>query len=565
MHSSFYACLNLLVNMFDSRQRRLQKAYYHRLKRQLYRVDPIEWATDQFKDSLTSFKWSEHPEYKDHVWDGTPDPFYHAFKALSNGKWVGIESATGTGKTWCLPRMIFWYLDVFPNSLVVTTAPKADQLKEILWKEVGDAFSKFKRIRTFAEMQTLKVTVDKRSKPNTISKNLELDNKFGDLGHEAIGFVSSISAGEESATKMQGFHREYMLFVIEEAAGVHPAVLKAIENTCVYPSQNQVIAVGNPDSQTDALHVFCQKKNVEHIVISGYDHPNIVCKRDIIPGAVTLESLELRKDEYGEDSNFFKSRARGISPTESADSLLKKDWIDNCTYGHTKFKKEAYLRVQQLRDEDSFNAVGIDVANSVDGDKACVVTGDGNICNYINEFQCPDASHLAYNMLWEDYKLMEKKYNVYGLPKLANLNVNDNNVGVDAVGVGVSTVNTFNNEGIRCIPLQGGQVDNAIPQDMEGKPLYSYTGLRSQMYFTASIDLQKGNIILDLPDVMIRQLIKELTTIKYKVTPRGIQVEDKEEIKKRLGGKSPNVADSFVYWNWMRHNYYRGDYNLPFV
>jgi len=548
--------------MFKSKEHRIAKAALIRMQRELYKLDPISWATERFKEPLTSYKWSEYPEYENHHWDGTPDPFMKAMTALSNGKWVGIESATGTGKTYILPRVIYWFLDVYPNSLVVTTAPKRDQLKEVLWKEVGDAFKNFKRIRTFAEMKTLNVTVDKRFKANTIGKSMD-SGVEGDLGHEAIGFVSSVGAGEESATKMQGFHRKHMLFVLEECAGLHPAVLKAIENTCVDPTVNQVIAIGNPDSQTDALHLFCEKKNVEHIIISGYDHPNVVCKKTIIPGAVTQASLDIRKEEYGEESHFFKSRARGISPTESVDSLVKKDWIDNCTYGHTKFKKEAYLRVKQLQDTTSFNAVGIDVANSVDGDKACVVTGEGNICNYINEFQCPDASHLAYNMLWDDYKLMTKKYNVYGLPKLNDLDVNDWNVGVDAVGVGVSTFNTFNNEGIDCIALQGGQVDAAIPQDREGKPLYSFTGLRSQMYFKASVDLQKGNVILDISDKDLRQLIKELTTIKYKVTPRGIQVEDKEEIKKRLGGKSPNVADAFVYWNWMRHDYYQGGIFLP--
>lgn len=551
--------------MFLTREQRILKSYAASLQREIFTHDPISWCVDNFKEPIRTFRWSDYPEYKDHVWDGTKDPFERALIAISEGKWVGIESATGTGKTYLLPRVIYWYLDVFPNSLVVTTAPKRDQLKEVLWKEVGDAFQKFKRIRTYAEMLTLQITVDKRAKMNTIGKSMDKGLDVASLGHEAIGFVSSVGAGEESATKMQGFHRERMLFVLEECAGLHPAVLKAIENTCVFPEQNQVIAVGNPDSQTDALHQFCEKKNVEHIIISGYDHPNIVTGKNIIPGAVTIQSLELRKEEYGEDSNFFKSRARGISPTEGIDSLVKKSWIDECTFGHTKFRNEHKKQLYEFRDTESFNATGIDVANSTDGDKACVVAGEGNICNYIKEFQCPNAGHLAYNMFKEDHELMELGYKVYGLPKIDDLEIHEKNVGVDAVGVGVSTLNTFLDNGINCVPLQGGQLDEAIPKDREDKPLYTYTGLRSQMYFTAAIDLQKNLVILDLPIEMIRQLIKELTTIKYKVTPRGIQVEDKEEIKKRLGGKSPNVADAFVYWNFMRRNYYRGAEHLPFA
>lgn len=550
--------------MFQTRLEKAQAEQLKRLQRELFILDPMTWAVDQFNETIESFKWTNYLEYKGHVFDGTPDPFLKAFEALSYGKWVGIESATGTGKTWFLPRVIYWFLDVYPNSLVVTTAPKRDQLKEILWKEIGDAFGKFKRIRAFSEMKTLNVTVDKRFKMNTIGKTMDAgDDVFGDLGHEAIGFVSSVGAAEESATKMQGFHREHLLFVLEECAGIHPAVLKAIESTCVDPTMNQVIAVGNPDSQTDALHLLCEKKNVEHIIISAYDHPNIVCKRKIIPGAVTQESLDIRKEEYGEDSNFFKSRARGISPTESVDSLIKKSWVDQCIFGHTKFKNDAKKQLSELRDHSSFNAVGVDVANSVDGDKACVIFGEGNICNYINEFQCPDASHLGYNLIWEDVKLASKGYNRYGIPKVYGYQILDQCIGIDAVGVGVSTFNTLNNENIECIALQGGQLDNAIPKDREDRPLYKFTGLRSQMYYLASVDLQKGNIIFDLDKRLIDQLTKELTTIKYKVTPRGIQVEDKEEIKKRLGGKSPNVADAFVYWNFMRHGYYVSGCALP--
>lgn len=544
--------------IFRSREQRVMKAYISRLNSKLHRIDPITWATERFNQDSKSFKWSEYPEYKDHVWDGTPDPFLLAFEAISNGRDVGIEAATGVGKTFIAAKIAYWFLDTFPNAAVITTAPTKEQLLQVLWKEIGRDFAIFKKIRPNSVILTGEVRVHKAQKYNE-------DKEYG---NRMVGKVGRKRSGEDSSVGFQGIHNTYQLFILDEGAALEASVYKAIDNTNTFKSKgaiNCILALGNPDSQTDALHQFCSKKDVEHIVISGYDHPNIVCNRHIIPGAVTLESLELRKDEYGEESNFFKSRARGIAPTEAIDSLIKKAWIDNCTYGHTKFKKESKLQIQQLRDPDSFNAVGIDVANSIDGDKACVVSGDGNICNYIKEFQCPDASHLAYNLIWEDHKLMSNEFNVYGLPKLSDLNVSANNVGVDAVGVGVSTVNTFRNEGVNVIPLQGGQLDAAIIKDKEGKPLYTFTALRSQMFFLLSVDLQKGNIVLDLPTEMMRQLIKELCTIKYKVTTRGIQIEDKEEIKKRLGGKSPNVADAIAYWNWMRYNYYRGALHLPFA
>jgi len=50
-------------------------------------------------------------------------------------------------------------------------------------------------------------------------------------------------------------------------------------------------------------------------------------------------------------------------------------------------------------------------------------------------------------------------------------------------------------------------------------------------------------------------LIKELTIVTYKVNDRIIQIEPKEKIKEKLAGKSPNMADAFVYWNWVRKDH----------
>jgi hypothetical protein len=106
--------------------------------------------------------------------------------------------------------------------------------------------------------------------------------------------------------------------------------------------------------------------------------------------------------------------------------------------------------------------------------------------------------------------------------------------------------------------LQGGQVDEAIEQDAEGKPLYNFGGLRSQMYYQLRDDLQNRRIALDIKDKkLFMALAKELVLPTYTTKGGKIQVEHKENIKKRLGGKSPNLADVVVYWNWMRKGLYR--------
>ena len=554
--------------MVELIRRRTQSRQYliefaKRSQREYYQANPIEWMVDRFREPLTNWYWSKWPGYESHEWDGTIDPFARAIQALAEKKWGGIESATSTGKTYIVPRIVYWFLDVFPNSLVVTTAPRTGQLREQLWMEMGQAFGRFLQIREYAEMITLSLVVDKRTKKPKSSTA----EPTAEIGHSAIGFVSQVGANEESATKMQGFHRENMLFVLEECAGLPSAILKAVENTSSAVN-NLVIALGNPDSQLDALHQFCQLSKVEHITVSAYDHPNVVLSRAVIPGAVTTQSIEFRATEYGTESPFFKSRIRGIAPTEALDSLFRNEYLEQCNVTNP----EKFINIELKTGGEFSNALGVDVANSIDGDKACLAWGTGNELNILHEFQCPDANYLAYNMIYEDHVLREMAKGkffehdiVYHTNKLSNHDIAHWNIGVDAVGVGVGTINTFRDNKIKVIGLQGGELKKVIPIDKStNSPLYGFNCLRSQMYFTAMLDLKKGDIRINIPAKEYKALKRELLIITYSVTGGKIGIEPKEQIKKKLGGKSPNMADAFVYWNWVRKNYYRPTRDLPF-
>ena len=86
------------------------------------------------------------------------------------------------------------------------------------------------------------------------------------------------------------------------------------------------------------------------------------------------------------------------------------------------------------------------------------------------------------------------------------------------------------------------------------------------MWFEFREDLRSGQVILAIKNKkLLRQLKKELLTVRYRVQSGKIYVESKEEVKKRLGGKSPNLADAVVYWNWVRKGYYMRASHLPFL
>jgi phage terminase large subunit len=533
--------------MSKSELRKLKQAKAERLKWKLYRKDPLYWLVDRFGEKNTSFEWSKLKGYTTHKWDGDKDPLASAWREVAKGNWVAIEAATGTSKTYWLSRLVFWYLDCFENSLVVTTAPKQDQLKLHLWAEVRKAFHKFKKFRQNAVLlDSLQLRVDG-------SVKTEFDEEDLKSSWIAVGFVAGTSADQQSATSAQGFHRDRMLIIVEETPGMSPALITAFEQTSV-GTNNVIVAVGNPDSQLDALHKFASANYVKNFRISAYDYPNVVLKRDLMPGAVTQRSIDQREDKYGKESSFYKSRVRGISPKQGVSNLIRFEWIEQCSF-------------VEVEPDNTHNAVGVDVAASEQGDKASTAWGRANTLVKLVEFVCPNASHLAYNMLYDKSEIIQKGWTVYNdVQTLDEYNVLDGCVGIDGVGVGVSTVEAFVNEGaVDVISLKGGQWAEAIPKDAQGKPMWNFISLRAQMYWELREDFRKGNIAIhsNLKGLVYDQLLEELLTIKVDSKAGSIAVERKDDIKKRLG-RSPNLADCVAYWNWARKGYRIKVEDLPF-
>jgi phage terminase large subunit len=467
-----------------------------------WRADPISYLQERLGIPRSSIVWSENKGYENHKWDGDKDPLATALQALADWKWVAIQSATGTGKTYLVAAVVLWFLECWENALVGTIAPKADQLKLHAWREIGRLYDEF----GWGELQTL-----------------ELRMKPGKQDWSAVGFVAGVKATEveQSATKAQGWHAEHMLIVVEEAPGVAGAVMDAFINTSISP-HNLILAVGNPDSEHDTLGKFASLRRVTNIRISGFDHPNVVTGQDVlIPGAQTRLGLETLLDKYkSEDAPMYRSRARGIAPKQAADSLIRYE--------------ECVAAAGRTNADPGPWAFGVDVANSVSGDEAAIAKGPGSECVSVEAFPCPNNLTLAERVHLE---AAEKK-------------TKGELIGVDAIGVGAGTVNRLEQLKMPCLAIQSG---GAPVETTRGgfRMVEQFENLRAQMWWQAMIDLrwpeESHLVIPNDPELFI-----DLCTPKWSKNRRGkIQIQSKDEIKKLLG-RSTNKGDAFVYWNWVR-------------
>lgn len=480
-----------------------------------YASDPVAWAVEKLGIPEHTIRWSMNAGYDAHEWDGTVDPLVVMAEALRDWQNVGVESATTTGKSFWAAILIYWFTACHDGARVFTFAPKEDQLSLYIWTEMRKLWPKFQSWFPDATLSDLRLRM-----------RGGLDDSWG-----VVGVAVGVGAGEESAAKAQGMHAEHMLLVYEETPGIHPAILEAGFNTCTAP-HNLRLAIGNPNHQLDALHLFCEGPRTVAIRISAFDHPNVVSDdAQLIPGAVSRQSIEERRQAKGETSPSFQSRVRGISPEQSTDSLIRVEWLraSALRYETRKAAGELPTRV---------TGKGVDVANSEHGDRACIVDFADNACIRVDAFQCPDANVLGSNVVAEAKR--------HGL--------DPRRVGVDAIGVGAGTVNEARRlKFVVAAIYAGGKPMRMIERTEDGQTVEwspdvnQFDNLRSQMYWQVREDFRKGTI--DAPQD--KELWQELTAHTFSDEGKVTKVVPKDDVKAVIG-RSPDKCDAFVLANWVR-------------
>ncbi|CAM3446179.1 Terminase B [Paenibacillus glucanolyticus] len=134
---------------------------------------------------------------------------------------TSVRSGQGVGKTGLEAALVIWFLCCRPNPKVVCTAPTKQQLHDVLWAEVSKWLE------------------------NSMVKNLLkwTKTKVYMIGHEQRWFATARTAYKPE--NMQGFHEDYMLFIVDEASGVSDPIMEAILGT-LSGAENKLLMCGNP-------------------------------------------------------------------------------------------------------------------------------------------------------------------------------------------------------------------------------------------------------------------------------------------------------------------------------
>ncbi|UWX64187.1 hypothetical protein [Deinococcus rubellus] len=181
-----------------------------------------------------------------------------------------VDSAHGVGKTFIAAGLVNWFFDAFTPSTTISTAPSADQVELLLWKD----------IKSQRKGKQLPGRVLPGSPRMVKSEN-----------HWAIGRTTS-DAGGQGTARAQGQHAKYMFFVVDEAEGVPAYQYDAINAMMTGGVVLIWLLIANPMTRTSAFHKLGKQPGVQNYVFSLLDFPNVVEGVDVVPGGTTRTWLD---------------------------------------------------------------------------------------------------------------------------------------------------------------------------------------------------------------------------------------------------------------------------------
>jgi hypothetical protein len=232
-------------------------------------------------DTLGASPWSKQVEILEAVRDHTR---------------VAVRSCNGSGKTYIAAHVVLWWLMCHPDAIVITTAPTAHQVRNILWREIRRAHHENADVIGGTLLRT----------------SLELGDKH---------FAQGLST--DTPERFQGFHEGHILFVVDEASGVREGIFEAIEGSMT-SDDAKLLLLGNPTSLSGTFYeAFHKRRGLWHAIhISAFDTPNLMKNEVVLPTLVTPKWVADAEQNWGTESYLYQVRVMGEFPSESEDTLV---------------------------------------------------------------------------------------------------------------------------------------------------------------------------------------------------------------------------------------------------
>ena len=455
-----------------------------------YKKNPLNFIRNELGISTERWKNDKMPD----DWSGPP-PLWSKqrkiLRALPKYRKVAVKSCHGPGKTFTA-GLATLYLAYVWHALGITTAPTFRQVRRALWGEIHYHYNNAKRPLGGQLNQT----------------SLELGDKW---------FVEGFATDNPEAN-IQGLHEENIFVVIDEAGACDPRLFDMIET--ILTSENSfVLAIGNPvDNSHPFADLFVPGSGFYPISISAYDIPNVVHGVNYYSKLTTFDWPDKMREKWGEDDPMFISRVLGEFPPEGPDVLIPYHQIERAFYRELE--------------EDKVVSIGVDVARKGNDRTVFGVrwrSGKFRILTTTSKERETETAGRA-----KEYWRMFQPLAVDPQEGPA--------INVDDIGVGGGVCDILIEDGFPVNEINVGELPEFPELDDDEEDLERYLNKRAQYYWKL-----KRLFELGLVDIDDEELMRELRVIEKDYTRKEkFKIEDKDQIRKKLRGRSPDLSDCMM-------------------
>jgi hypothetical protein len=446
-----------------------------------YQHNPSAEKMDAWRQSPRLFAWDEFGFIPD-LWQGE---FLDTLPEWG-AKRISLQACAGPGKTAVLAIAALWFITCLGEPGMhpkgFILSVTRDNLRDNLWPEISKWQQKGKWVKEFF----------------TWTKERFYCNEHPQTWFLGARSFDKKASAEQQGETLSGLHSEFVLVEIDESGTIPLAVLKKGEQAMGNCKWGRIIQAGNPSSLDGMLYAAATSlsKYWQIIRISG---DPLDPKRS---PRIDIKWAQEQIDLYGRDDPWVMSYILGKFPPSSLNSLIGPDEVRDAM--ERFLRPEAYNRIQKR--------IGVDVARFGD-DRTVLFPRQGLWSGMPTIMRGADTLQIAARVVRGKFKFeSEVEF-------------------VDATG-----------------GWGGGVIDNlkAAGHSPMGINFSSratdprYFNKRSEMWFMMAEWVKKGGRLPKVPG-----LVKELSEPQYFFHKGMLRLEEKEQIKKRLGS-SPDLADALA-------------------
>lgn len=401
---------------------------------------------------------------------------------------IGFSACAGPGKSaelcFCGWNFLLCYADKGEHPKAAATSISGDNLRDNLWAEMSKWQSRSPMLQSLFKVTSEKIfAVDHR-----------------ETWFMAARTFPKTANAEEIGRTLSGMHGKYLLYLVDESGDISPNLMKSAEQgLSTGPKFGKILQAGNPTSHTGMLYTATTKLRDQWHMIRITGDPDDPERSPRIDIDWAREQIR----QHGRDDPWVMAYILGQFPKSAINTLLTVEEVEIAM--NRTFNQDMYAFSQKR--------LGIDVA--LGGlDKTIIFPRQGRAAFKFVEMNTTRPSDIAA-------RVMKAKAD-WG----SEIEFIDN-----TGGFGSGVIDSLQQAG-----------EAPMPVHFSGAAIESqkYFNKRSEMWFNMADWIKSGGAIPNDP-----KLIKELTAPVYGFKNGLFKLEEKEQIKKRLGF-SPDRADALA-------------------